>query len=64
MVEVKHELRYSGSNLLLAHLAQLVYYLSYPHSILKNSWVINKVNLVMHTRRCDEYVGHEDDDIY
>jgi hypothetical protein len=31
MVEVKHELYYLGSNLLLAHQAQHVYYLSYPH---------------------------------
>jgi hypothetical protein len=36
MVEVKHESRYSGSNLLLAHKAQHVYYLSYPHPSLKN----------------------------
>jgi hypothetical protein len=35
MVEVKHESRYLGSNLLLAHQVQQVYYLSYPHPSLK-----------------------------
>jgi hypothetical protein len=53
------------SNLLLAHQAQQVYYLSNPHLSLKNRWVIYKVNLKMHTHRYDEYVeGHVDDDIY
>jgi hypothetical protein len=65
MVEVKHELRYSGSNLLLAHQAQQVYYLSYPHPSLKNWWVIYKVNPKMHTHRYDEYIErHEKDDVY
>jgi hypothetical protein len=65
MVEVKNESRYSGSNLLLAHHAQQVYYLSYPHPSFRNWWVIYKVHHEMHTRRYDEYVeGHEDDDIY
>jgi hypothetical protein len=36
MVKVKHKSRYSGSNLLLAHQAQQVYYLSYPHPSFKN----------------------------
>jgi hypothetical protein len=36
MVEVKHESRYLGSNLLLAHQVQQVYYLSYPHLSFKN----------------------------
>jgi hypothetical protein len=36
MVEVKHESCYSGSNLLLAHQAQQVYYLNYPHPSFKN----------------------------
>jgi hypothetical protein len=36
MVEVKHESCYSGSNLLLTHQTQQVYYLSYPHQSLKN----------------------------
>jgi hypothetical protein len=31
MVEVKHESRYLGNNLLFAYQAQQVYYLSYPH---------------------------------
>jgi hypothetical protein len=65
MVEVKHESRYSESNLLLAHQTQQVYYLSYPHPSLKNWWVVYKVNSEMHTHRYDEYVeGHEDDNIY
>jgi hypothetical protein len=65
MVEVKHESCYSGSNLLLAHLAQQVYYLCYPHPTLKNWWVVYKVNPEMHTRRYDDYIArHEDDDIY
>jgi hypothetical protein len=65
MVEVKHELCYSGSNLLLAHQAQHVYYLSYPHPSLKNWLVIYKVNPKMHTRPYDEYIErHENDDIY
>jgi hypothetical protein len=65
MVEVKHESHYSGSNLLLAHQAQQVYYLCYPHPSFKNWWVVYKVHPEMHTHRYDEYVeGHEDDDIY
>jgi hypothetical protein len=35
MVEAKHESRYSSINLLLAHQEQQVYYLSYPHKIIK-----------------------------
>jgi hypothetical protein len=35
-VEVKRESRYTCINLLLAHQAQQVYYLSYPHVSLKN----------------------------
>jgi hypothetical protein len=65
MVEVKHESCYSGSNLLLAHHVQQVYYLFYTHPSLKNWLVLYKVNPKMHTRRYDDYVeGHEDDDIY
>jgi hypothetical protein len=65
MVQVKHESCYLGSNLLLAHQTQHVYYLSYPHSSFKNWWVIYKVYPEMHTHRYDEYVeGHKDDDIY
>jgi hypothetical protein len=42
-----------------------VYYLSYPHTIFKNWWVVYKVRPKIHTHRYDEYVeGHEDDDIY
>jgi hypothetical protein len=64
MVEVKHESRYSESNLLLAHQVQQVYYLSYPHPSFKNWWVVYKAHLEMHTRY-DEYVeGHKGDDIY
>jgi hypothetical protein len=65
MVEVKHKSRYSGSNLLFAHRAQQVYYISYPHPSFKNWWVVYKVRPEMHNHRYDEYVeGHEDDDIY
>jgi hypothetical protein len=65
MVEVKHESRYSGSNLLLARQAQQLYYLSDPHLSFKNWWVVYKVHLKMHTHQYDEYVeGHEDEDIY
>jgi hypothetical protein len=64
MVEVKHELRYSVNNLLFAHQAQQVYYLSYPHEIIKNWWVVYKVNLEIHTCRYYEYVErHKDDDV-
>jgi hypothetical protein len=65
MVEVKHELCYSGSNLLLAHPAQPVYYLSYPHPSFKICWVVYKVCPEMHTHQYDEYIeGHGDDHIY
>jgi hypothetical protein len=65
MVEIKHELHYSDSNLLLAHQAQQVYYLSYHHPSFKNWWVVYKVRPEMHTHRYGEYVeGHEDEDIY
>jgi hypothetical protein len=64
MVEVKQESRYSGSNLLLPHQAQQVYYLSYPQPSFKNWWVIYRVRPDMHTHWYDKYVeGHEDDDI-
>jgi hypothetical protein len=36
MVEVKHESRYSGNNLLFAQEAQQVYYLSYPYESMKH----------------------------
>jgi hypothetical protein len=36
MVEVKHESRYSNNNLLFAHQAQQVYYLSYTHENMKH----------------------------
>jgi hypothetical protein len=65
MVEVKHESRYTCINLLLAHQAQQVYYLSYPHINLKNWWVVYKVNPEIHTRWYDEYMErNEEDDIY
>jgi hypothetical protein len=65
MVEVKHESRYLGSDLLLAHQAQQVYYLSYPHPSFKNWCVVYKVHPEMHTHQYDEYIeGHGDDDIY
>jgi hypothetical protein len=65
MAKVKHESRYSGSNLLLVHQAQQMYYLSYPHTSFKNWWVVYKVRPKMHTHRYDVYVeGYEDDNIY
>jgi hypothetical protein len=64
MVEVKHELRYLGNNLLFTHQAHQVYYLSYPHSNLKNWWVMYKVNPEMHPAQYDEYMErHKDDDV-
>jgi hypothetical protein len=36
IVEVKYESHYLGSNILLAHQVQRVYYLSYPHPSFKN----------------------------
>jgi hypothetical protein len=64
MVEVKHESRYSDNNLLFAHQAQQVYYLSYPHESMKHWWVVYKVNPEVDTRRYDAYVErHDDDDV-
>jgi hypothetical protein len=64
MVEVKHELRYLGNNLLFAHQAQQVYYLSYPHKSMKHWWVVYKVNLEMDTHRYDAYMErHDNDDV-
>jgi hypothetical protein len=63
MVEVKHELRYSGNNLLFAHQAQQVYYLSYPHESMKHWWVVYKVNPEIDTHRYDAYMErHNNDD--
>jgi hypothetical protein len=65
MVEVKHESCYSGSSLLLAHQAQLVYCLSYHHPSLKILCIVYKVNPKMHTCWYDEYMKrHKEDDIY
>jgi hypothetical protein len=64
MVEVKHESRYSGNNLLFAYQTQQVYYLSYPHESMKHWWVVYKVNLEMDTCRYDAYMErHDDDDV-
>jgi hypothetical protein len=62
MVEEKHESCYSGNNLLFAHQAQQVYYLSYPHKSMKHWWVVYKVNPEMDTHRYDAYVERHDDD--
>jgi hypothetical protein len=52
-------------NLLLAHQAQQVYYLSYPHISMKNWSVVYKINPEIHTRRYDEYMErNEEDDVY
>jgi hypothetical protein len=64
MVQVKHESRYSGNNLLFAHQTQQVYYLSYPHESMKYWWVVYKVNPKMDTHRYDAYKErHNNDDI-
>jgi hypothetical protein len=64
MVEVNHESYYSGNNLLFAHQAQQVYYLSYPHESMKHWWVVYKVNPEMDTHRYDAYMErHNDDDV-
>jgi hypothetical protein len=62
MVEVKHESRYSGNNLLFVHQAQQVYYLSYPHQSMKHWWVVYKVNPEMDTCRYDAYMERHDND--
>jgi hypothetical protein len=44
VLKLKHESRYLGNNLLFAHQAQQVYYLSYPHEIMKISgWYIKLI---------------------
>jgi hypothetical protein len=64
MVEVKHELCYSSTNLLFAHQAQQVYYLSYLHESMKHWWVVYKVNPEMDTHQYDAYMKrHDDDDV-
>jgi hypothetical protein len=62
MVEVKHESRYSGNNLLFAQEAQQVYYLSYPYESMKHWWVVSKVNPEIDTHRYDAYMERHDDD--
>jgi hypothetical protein len=62
MVEVKHESRYSDNNLLFAHQAQQVYYLSYPHKSMKHWWIVYKINPEMHTCSYDTYMERHDDD--
>jgi hypothetical protein len=64
MLEVKHESHYLGNNLLFAHQAQQVYYLSYPHKSMKHWWVVHKVNPEMDTHQYDAYMGrHDNDDV-
>jgi hypothetical protein len=62
MAEVKHESRYLGNNILFAHQAQQVYYLSYPHKSMKHWWVVYKVNPEMDTHQYDAYMESHDDD--
>jgi hypothetical protein len=62
MVEVKHESRYSGNNLLFAHQVQQVYYLSYPNESMKHWWVVYKLNPEMDTHLYDAYMERLDDD--
>jgi hypothetical protein len=64
MVEVKHESRYSGKNLLFAHQAQQVYYQSCPHESMKHWWVVYKVNPEVDIHQYDVYMErHDDDDV-
>jgi hypothetical protein len=67
MVEVKHASWYKCNeynNIMLAHQAHQVYYLSYPHQSLKTWWVIYKVNPEVHPYRYNNYnVSTDDDDI-
>jgi hypothetical protein len=70
MVEVKHASRYKGNeynNIMLAHQAHQVYYLSYPHQSLKTWWVVYKVNPEVHPYRYNNYNvstdNTDDDDI-
>jgi hypothetical protein len=64
MVEVKHRSRYSDNNLLFAHQAHQVYYISYPHESMKHWWMVYKVNPEMNTHRYDVYMEiHNDDDV-
>jgi hypothetical protein len=64
MVKLKHESRSSDNNLLFAHQAHQVYYLSYPYERMKHWWAVYKVNPEMYTRRYDAYVErHNNDDV-
>jgi hypothetical protein len=64
MVKVKHESRYLGINILFAHQALQLYYLSYPYESMKHWWVVYKVNPKMDTHRCDAYMErYYDDDV-
>ena len=66
IVEVKHESRFKGSdysNVVLAHQAQQVYYLTYPHENLKSCWVVYKINPDVHLLWYYYYnTNNEDDD--
>jgi hypothetical protein len=64
MVEVKHASRYKGNeynNIVLAHQAHQVYYLSYPHQSLKTWSVVYKVNPEVHPYRYNNYNVSTDD---
>lgn len=65
MVEVKHSSRLQGhDNIVLAHQAEQVYYLSYPHPSLRAWWVAFKVNPHVFPPGDDAYMEKEpgDDD--
>ena len=67
IVEVKHESRFKGgdyTNVVLAHQAQQVYYLTYPHENLKSCWVVYKINPEVHPLRYDYYNTNNEDDDY
>jgi hypothetical protein len=67
MVEVKHASRYKGNeynNIILAHQAHHVYYLSYPHKSFKTWWVAYKFNPEVHPYRYQNYnLSTNDDDV-
>lgn len=57
MVEVKHGSRLQGymNNFVLAHQAEQVYYLSYPHPSMKAWWVVFRVNPQVRPPGVDDY---------
>jgi hypothetical protein len=65
-VEVKHASRYKGNeynNIVLAHQAKQVYYMSHPHPSFKNWWVVSRVTPEINPHQYDNYnIGIQDDE--